>query len=86
MGGGGTGRGRWAVGKYDPETGEVLILQIDRGEWDVRVVRPVDYYLGYLSDGPFPPGTAALDSVFYFRNVPYRWLPLLKEKIRHPRG
>ena len=46
---------------------------------------PVDYYLGYFSSGPFPLGSATLDSVFYFRNVPYRWLPLLKEKIKHRR-
>jgi hypothetical protein len=69
---------------YDPESGEVLILQIDRGDWDVRVVEPVDYYLGYFAAGPFPPDSARLDSVFYFQNVPYRWLPLLKEKVRHP--
>ncbi len=67
---------------YDPDTGEVLLLQIDRGDWDIRVVRPVDHYLGYLSAGPFPVGAAELDSVFYFRDVPYRWLPLLKERIR----
>jgi hypothetical protein len=68
---------------YDPETREVLILQIDRGDWDVKVMEPVDHYLGYFAGGAFPPGTAQLDSVFYFQNVPYRWLPLLKEKIRH---
>jgi hypothetical protein len=67
---------------YDPETAEVLILQIERGEWDIRVVRPLDHYLGYVAEGPFPPGAAELDSVFYFRNVPYRWLPLLKERVK----
>jgi uncharacterized protein YqjF (DUF2071 family) len=71
---------------YAPDTGEVLLLQIDRGPWDIQVVEPVDYYLGYFSDGPFPPGSAELDSVFYFRNTPYRWLPLLKEKLVHRRG
>ena len=30
------------------------------------------------------PDSARLDSVFYFQNVPYRWLPLLKEKVKHP--
>jgi uncharacterized protein YqjF (DUF2071 family) len=68
---------------YDPAAAEVFLLRIDRGDWDIRVVEPVDYYLGYFSSGPFPPGSAALDSVFYFQNVPYRWLPLLKEKIKH---
>src|SRR5262249_11293143 len=32
---------------YDPQTGEVLLLQIERGPWNVRIVKPVDYYLGY---------------------------------------
>jgi uncharacterized protein YqjF (DUF2071 family) len=68
---------------YDAETGEVLLLQIERGSWDIRIVEPVDYYLGYFAAGPFPPDKSALDSVFYFRNVPYRWLPLLKERIPH---
>jgi uncharacterized protein YqjF (DUF2071 family) len=68
---------------YDPASGEVFLLQIERGPWDIRVLEPVDYYLGYFAAGPFPPGSSRLDSVFYFRNVPYRWLPLLKEKIKH---
>jgi hypothetical protein len=68
---------------YHPDSGEVLILRIERGDWAIRVVEPVDCYFGFLSDGPFPPGAAALDSVFYFTNVPYRWLPLLKERFKH---
>lgn len=67
---------------YEPETNEVLLLQIERGDWDIQVVEPVDYYFGYFNNGPFPPGTTELDSVFYFRNVPYRWLPLLKERLK----
>jgi uncharacterized protein YqjF (DUF2071 family) len=70
---------------YDADSEEVFLLRIDRGDWDIRVVEPLDHYLGYVSGGPFPPGSAALDSVFYFRNVPYRWLPLLKEKLKHRR-
>ena len=66
---------------FAPETNEVLFLEIERGPWHIQVVEPVDYYFGYFSDGAFPPGSAALDSVFYFRNVPYRWLPLLKERL-----
>ena len=67
---------------YDPESGEVLILRIERGDWKIRVLEPIDHYLGFFVDGPFPPGTTHLDSVFYFRNTPYRWLPLVKERIR----
>ena len=69
---------------YDPAAGEVFLLQVDRGEWHVQVVEPVDYYAGFLEAGPFAPGAAALDSVFYFRDTPYRWLPLLRERIRQP--
>jgi hypothetical protein len=47
-------------------------------------VEPVDYYAGYLEAGPFAPGAAALDSVFCFRDTPYRWLPLLRERLCQP--
>ena len=70
---------------YDPATGDVLILRIDRGAWEIQVFDPVDCYLGYFAAGPFPPGSAELDSVFYFRNTPYRWLPLLKERVKRDR-
>jgi len=66
---------------YDPHSGEVYVLRIERGDWRIQVVEPVDYFLGFISDGPFPPGAARLDSVFYFTDVAYRWLPLLKERI-----
>jgi uncharacterized protein YqjF (DUF2071 family) len=70
---------------YDPESDEVFILRIERGDWQIHVSQPVDHYLGYFVNGPFPLDAAHLDSVFYFTNVPYRWLPLLKEKIKHQR-
>jgi len=69
---------------FDPDTNEVFILRIDRGDWHIKVVEPIDYYLGFFSEGPFPPGVAELDSVFYFRDTPYRWLPLLKERLPQP--
>ena len=46
------------------------------------MLEPIDHYFGFFVNGPFPPGTTQLDSVFYFRNTPYRWLPLVKERIR----
>jgi hypothetical protein len=70
---------------YDPAAHEVFLLRIERGPWDVRILEPVDYYLGYFAAGPIPPDCSVLDSVFYFRDVPYRWLPLLKERIKHTR-
>jgi uncharacterized protein YqjF (DUF2071 family) len=66
---------------YDPDTGDVFILRIDRGQWDLQVFEPLACYLGYFSAGPFPAAAAQVDSVFYFRNTPYRWLPLLKERV-----
>jgi uncharacterized protein YqjF (DUF2071 family) len=69
---------------YDPASREVFVLQVERGDWHIRVVEPVDAYFGYLDAGPFPPGAATLDSVFYFQNTPYRWRPLVKERLRHP--
>ena len=66
---------------YEADTGEVFILRIDRGEWDIKVIEPVDHYFGYFTNGPFSSQNAELDSVFYFTDVPYRWLPLLKERV-----
>ena len=70
---------------YHPETNEVLILKIDRGDWKIRIIEPTDYYLGYFNNGPFHSENAELDSIFYFQDCPYRWLPLLKERIPHGR-
>ena len=67
---------------FDPHTNDVFILRIDRGDWKIQVLEPVDYYLGYFSAGPFPEGTTELDSIFYFCDTPYCWLPLLKERIQ----
>jgi hypothetical protein len=68
---------------YQRETDEVYILGIDRGEWDIRIMDPVDHYLGYFNHGPFYSSASQLDSVFYFTDVAYRWLPLVKEKLKH---
>jgi hypothetical protein len=65
---------------YEEETDDVLVLRIERGEWNLRVARVLDAYLGFVEEGPFPPGAATFDSAFYFRDVPYRWLPLVREK------
>jgi hypothetical protein len=69
---------------WEPTTSEVYVLSIRRGEWRLRVPRVVDAYLGYATDGPFAQGAARLDSVFTFRDVPYQWLPLVKEKVLAP--
>ena len=66
---------------YNPDTGDVFILRIDRGPWHIKIHEPLDHYLGFFEEGPFPAGSCQLDSVFYFTQTPYRWLPLLTEKI-----
>ncbi len=66
---------------WEPETSEVYVLSIARGEWRLKSPRIIDAYLGYASDGPFAKGKAKLDSVFTFKDVPYQWLPLVKEKV-----
>jgi Uncharacterized conserved protein (COG2071) len=66
----------------DPDTGDVLILRIERGPWQFCIPDVIDHYLGYIQAGPFPPGAAELDSVLYFQNTPFRRLPLLRERCR----
>jgi hypothetical protein len=68
---------------FDARSNDVFILAIERGDWNIEVLEPADYYFGYISAGPFPEGTAELDSVFYFRDTPYRWLPLVKERVKN---
>ena len=65
---------------YDPREREVFFLRIERGDWRLRVATPLDHYLGFFQHGPFSPDNAELDSVFYFTDCPYRWLPLVKER------
>ncbi|MFT3924125.1 MAG: DUF2071 domain-containing protein [Myxococcales bacterium] len=68
---------------HDADSDEILVLRIERGEWKIKVVSVVDSYLGFVSRGPLGQrADTVLDSVFYFREVPYRWLPLIREKRR----
>ena len=71
---------------YNPETGDVFILRIDRGPWEIRIHEPVDHFLGFFENGPFPRGSCQLDSVFYFTQTPYRWLPLVTERLNTKRS
>lgn len=71
---------------WQPARSEVFVLRIERGEWHYRIPRVIDAYLGYAAEGPFPRGAAHLDSVFTFREVPYRWLPLIKERVVTRKG
>lgn len=38
---------------YHPETNEVLILKINRGDWNIQIIESIDYYLGYFNNGPW---------------------------------
>jgi len=68
---------------YEPAADDIYVLRIDRGPWNFRVCDPIDVYLGYLDGTPFNSADAQLDSIFYFQDVPYRWLPLVKERRRN---
>jgi len=67
---------------WEPDAEEVFVLRIERGEWALEVPPIVDSFVGYASAGPFPEGSCHVDSVFAFRDCPYRWLPLIKESRR----
>lgn len=59
---------------HDPLTGRVLTVRIQRGRWNLRVVEDRrGRYRWMEGSGPFPPGSASLDSVFYVEAIPYRW-------------
>lgn len=67
---------------YEPTEDDVYVLQIERGPWNYQICDPIDCYLGYIDNGPLGKNAAQLDSIFSFQNVPYRWLPLVKELRR----
>lgn len=60
---------------YRPGRADVDVVRIARGAWDVHVVDDRRGHYDFLtsSRGPFPPGTARLDSVFLVGDVPYCW-------------
>jgi hypothetical protein len=64
----------FAAFAYDPVTERVSTVRIERGSWDVQVV-PDERRRYDLMQGSalFPGGAARLDSVFYVRDLPYRW-------------
>lgn len=67
---------------YEPTEEDIYVLRIDRGPWNYHICDPIDCYLGYVDAGPLGTNAAEIDSIFYFQNVPYRWLPLVKERRR----
>ena len=62
---------------FDPLTGEVSTVRIERGGWDLRVVESRKARFDFM-DGSrlFPAGSARLDSAFYVESIPYRWRTL----------
>jgi uncharacterized protein YqjF (DUF2071 family) len=64
----------FAAFAYDPVTERVSTVRIERGPWDVRVVPDERGRYDLVQDSDlFPRGAAVLDSVFYARDLPYRW-------------
>jgi hypothetical protein len=69
---------------YSPAERHINRVRIRRGPWRIQIV--ADERQGYdhlCGSAAFPRGTAALDSVFYVRDLPYHWFP--REKLPLPR-
>jgi uncharacterized protein YqjF (DUF2071 family) len=57
--------------------GDVRAVRIERGRWNVRVVRDTIAEYRFMGPaGPFGPGATRLDSVFHVTDVPYHWFRL----------
>jgi uncharacterized protein YqjF (DUF2071 family) len=65
----------FAAFAYTPGRAALDVVRIARGEWDVRVVDDLRGRYDFLTSGagPFPSGTARLDSVFLVGDVAYVW-------------
>jgi len=57
-----------------PTSDDILKVRIKRGEWDIFVVEDLRGQYRFMQDSAsFPSGSAALDSVFYVKELPYYW-------------
>lgn len=68
---------------YHPRVhqGRVDVVRIRREDWRVTVPPVIEARCAYLDGkGPFPPGSARLDSVFAVRDLPYHWYRLQVER------
>jgi hypothetical protein len=65
----------FAAFAYTAGHGAVDVVRIARGEWDVQVIDDLRGRYDFLTSGrgPFPSGTARLDSVFLVGDVAYLW-------------
>jgi uncharacterized protein YqjF (DUF2071 family) len=60
---------------HSPGRSDIDVVRITRGAWEVQVVDDLRGRYDFLTSGrgPFPSGTARLDSVFFVGDVPYVW-------------
>lgn len=65
----------FAAFAHTPGRPDIDVVRIARGSWDVHVVDDLRARYDYMTSGrgPFPTGTARLDSVFLVGDVPYVW-------------
>jgi uncharacterized protein YqjF (DUF2071 family) len=64
---------------YASDTSGVSRVRIKRGVWNIQIVQDTERVYEFMNGSRmFPEGTASLDSVFYVRNLPYRWYTLEK--------
>ena len=66
----------------DPARGRLDVVRIERGEWDVRVVRDMRGVYRMMQAGEqFSTANTELDSIFYVGDVPYHRFRLERHRL-----
>jgi uncharacterized protein YqjF (DUF2071 family) len=67
---------------YASDASGISRVRIKRGVWNIEIVQDIERDYAFMNGSRmFPKGTASLDSVFYVRNLPYRWYTLEKLSV-----
>lgn len=69
---------------YEPESGQMVIIEGVRENWNPRPVRVAAAHCAFLEKPPFSTVSLRLANAFFIENIPYRWkrgvvAPLSKE-------
>jgi hypothetical protein len=62
---------------HDPERAVVYDLEIERGEWDLRRLEPLDGFSAFFSESPFESKDVHAVSHLYIRECSYVWKPMV---------
>jgi uncharacterized protein YqjF (DUF2071 family) len=63
---------------YDEKSGQILDLEIEREEWNLRRLECQDHFSAFFSENPFTRTQAAPDSMLYIRECHYLWKPMVR--------